>query len=174
MIGGGSVQKITENTFNMPILEREETADSLRVRAQLDPMVWAEIEQSGRRAFGDWTIPTKSIERYSDGRGEFSYEWQLVKAVEGDECPKLPTFEEFLSPETLVQDHRTEKHFGFVFQEGRGTFEEQYAYGQEVDRKIEEFERAERGNNWLAAAIAGGLTLGAGALIFRRYRRGTT
>ena len=131
----------------------------------------ARVKQSDIKSIRGIEYPASSIEEYRDGRGEFSYEWKLVSAQFGDECPPLPTVEEFLGNQATVQDSRNpEDLFAFGFDQKDGSFASQYQSARDFHNELMGAGKADRYKVTVAALVACLLTGGASAILWRRYK----
>ncbi|MDI9636543.1 hypothetical protein QPK87_01350 [Kamptonema cortianum] len=157
--------------FALPITSTSGNREYREFSASFKGDAYAYVKQTGIKSSGGFEYPESSFEEYRDGRGEFSYEWKLVSAQFGDECPPLPTVEEVLGNQATVQDSRnTDDLFAFGFDQKDGSFESQYQSAKEFHNELMSSGKADRNKVIVAALVACLLTGGASAVLWRRYK----
>ncbi len=166
---GGTVSEPATHIFSIPKVRNVKQRTTLEVSGKQGG-VSAEIMQTGIFDLVGFRIPKASSEKYVDVRGQFEYDWSLKSHKSGPDCPKLPTFEEPLGKQAVVQDRRGQEIFSFAFSESNGSFESQYKRGQEIRFEIERQDSAESTSVWVSATIAGIFATVVSVILFRRYR----
>lgn len=189
-ISSGSVLTVPESPgqiFRMPVVRRGQVDGGTTIYARLEAAVWAKVTQRGFAQVGSWEIPQRSEERYHDGRGEFSYEWSLVRASFGEDVPELPTFESLLGAVATdpfgvgersvhVQDVRNAPIVSFSFHVNRGNLYDQIAERKRIDGILATQDREaarlqwQRRAPWVGALVGGVIAMGIGAVVYWRRR----